>query len=74
MLSERVINQFMYALISIEQEDAFIIIDTLYPGVGYKKSELLFNVFEHDTIKIKRISAYMQEAFLTFLRPLIQII
>lgn len=54
LLSERIINRHIRPLTSENRDDCFIIDDSLYERAGYRKTELASNVFDHNSMKLKK--------------------
>lgn len=52
-LSEKIINNHIRPLTSESRDDCFVIGDSLYERVGYKKTELASLVFDHVSMKFK---------------------
>ena len=52
-LSEKIINKHIRPLTSKSRNDCFVIDDTVYERVGYKKTELASLVFDHVAMKFK---------------------
>ena len=55
MLSERIINRTIRPLTGEERKDVFIFDDTLFSRTGGKKTELCSKVFDHVSMKYRRV-------------------
>jgi hypothetical protein len=54
LLSERIINEHLRKLTSEDRVDCFVVDDSLYERIGYKKTELASKVFDHVSMKFKK--------------------
>ena len=54
LLAERIINGHLRELTSEERADCFVVDDSLYERIGYKKTELASKVFDHVSMKFKK--------------------
>lgn len=54
LLSEKIINEHLRSLTSKDRVDCFVVDDSLYERIGYKKTELASKVFDHVSMKFKK--------------------
>ena len=54
LLSEKIINGHLRDLTSEDRVDCFVVDDSLYERIGYKKTELASQVFDHVSMKFKK--------------------
>lgn len=54
LLSGRIINEHLRELTSGKRADCFVVDDSLYERIGYKKTELASKVFDHVSMKFKK--------------------
>lgn len=54
LLSGKIINEHLRELTSEKRADCFVVDDSLYERIGYKKTELASKVFDHVSMKFKK--------------------
>ena len=54
MLSERIINQHLRRLSSENRDNCFVIDDSLYDRIGFRRTELASSVFDHVSHRFKK--------------------
>lgn len=54
MLSERIINQHLRRLSSENRDNCFVIDDSLYERIGFRRTELVSSVFDHVSHRFKK--------------------